>query len=109
MVVFGLFNGLGFLPVLLSWVGPMPYLTATQKVINSNMSISLKEISGSRRTDIDKIITRSTSHKNSLPHTSNIEKVEQFIDSLPEQEQVNFQIDFFLPGVLTVYTSCYWF
>jgi len=84
VVVFGLFNGLGLLPVLLSWVGPAPYSTATHKMITSNMSITLKDLSGSKHAvDIDKLLTGNKSHK-SIPNTSNQEKVEQYIDSLPE-------------------------
>lgn len=83
-MVFGLFNGLGLLPVLLSWVGPAPYSTATHKMITSNMSITLKDLSGSKHAvDIDKLLTGNKSHK-SIPNTSNQEKVEQYIDSLPE-------------------------
>ena len=31
VVVFGLFHGLAFLPVLLSWIGPSPYLSADKR------------------------------------------------------------------------------
>lgn len=70
------------LPVVLSWVGPAPYLTARHRVLNSSMSLALKDISGSRRTDIDKLLTKNRS----FTQTSNKEKVEQYIDGLPESQ-----------------------
>lgn len=85
MVVFGLFNGLLLLPVLLSWMGPVPYRTATHKVLTSNMSITLKDLSTSKHAvDIDKLLTGSAP-KSNIPNTSNQEKVELYIDSLPDR------------------------
>ena len=99
MVVFGLFNGLGLLPVLLSWVGPAPYNTATHKMITSNMSITLKDLSGSKHAvDIDKLLTGNKSHK-TIPNTSNLEKVEQYIDSLPEPT-VSYMYTFIASAVI---------
>ncbi|XP_067935970.1 patched domain-containing protein 3-like [Watersipora subatra] len=82
VVVFGLFNGLALLPVLLSWIGPAPYHTATYKVITSNMSITLKDLSNSKPVDLDRLLT---GRKRTIPDTSNLEKVEQYIESLPDR------------------------
>ena len=82
--MFGLFNGLGLLPVLFSWVGPAPYLTATHKMITSNMSITLKDLSGSKP-GIDLSKLTGTEPKRTLPDTSNRQKVEEYIASLPER------------------------
>lgn len=47
------------------------------------MSITLKDLSGSKHAvDIDKLLTGSRSK--SIPNTSNTEKVEQYIHSLPD-------------------------
>ena len=84
VVVFGLFNGLGLLPVILSWIGPAPYLNARQQPESPNQSISLKDISGTN-TDLNRLLTQNN-RKKSVTQTSNIEKVEQYIDSLPDRQ-----------------------
>lgn len=84
VVVFGLFNGLGLLSVILSWIGPAPYLNARKQPESPDLSISLKEISGTN-TNLDKLLTHN-SRKRSATQASNIEKVEQYIDSLPEHQ-----------------------
>ena len=44
-MIFGLFNGMCVLPVLLSWFGPPPYLNATNVSLTSRMSLKLKTLS----------------------------------------------------------------
>lgn len=54
VVLFGLFHGLVYLPVILSWIGPSPYLTADDRYNNHDEEnkMSNAQIKDDQKTEV---------------------------------------------------------
>ena len=58
-MIFGLFHGLVYLPVLLSMIGPAPYLSADRRYVHDKASKSKDEEKGADNLAMEKQVNRN--------------------------------------------------
>jgi len=99
--MFGLFNGMCVLPVLLSWFGPDPYLNATRIKLTSDMNIMSGTREGTHepmteQIQLKSIAELSDSDSKSEQHfngnitiqTSNCEELSELLDTLEKASAI---------------------